>query len=37
MPTTIQMVAAGAPGPAMLKNSSTQVSTRNVPTGSRKP
>jgi hypothetical protein len=36
MPITIQLVSAGLPGPAMLKNSSIQVSARNAATGSRK-
>ena len=37
MPITMKLVAAGLPGPAMLKNSSIQVSKRKATTGSTKP
>ena len=37
MPITMKLVAAGLPGPAMLKNSSIQVRRRKVATGSTKP
>ncbi len=37
MPSTMKLVEAGLPGPAMLKNSSIQVSNKKAATESKKP